>query len=270
MEGSNMTNIPQPFFFTTYARTLISDWQPVKRWIQEHTVSALKERHQQSSESTPELISEAQLDEITSGPYHPFLKNTYIAYAKLVYARQQYRMFSDDTFKEFAASHKHKLTDKEMETLSNFNFTELQKDLTALFKDSHESWDMVIRQWQQAIIQPLMQHQLTEREIEEFTAFDPLNEILNRFNDLNLDTPKYKKNSMNFAEYLKLKTFLLLYSALSRQHIPHTQTDLTAAIKPLKSLFSQIQQQDKELNQQQASQYEAIIQPIQFIKINQP
>ena len=75
---------------------------------------------------------------------------------------------------------------------------------------------------------------------------------------------------MNFAEYLKLKTFLLLYSALSRQHIPHTQTDLTAAIKPLKSLFSQIQQQDKELNQQQASQYEAIIQPLQFIKINQP
>ena len=89
-----MANIPQPLFFTTYARTLISDWQPVKRWIQEHTVSALKEQHQQASESTPKLISEAQLDEITSGPYHTFLKNTYIAYAKLVYARQQYRMLS--------------------------------------------------------------------------------------------------------------------------------------------------------------------------------
>lgn len=266
-----MVNTPQPLFFTTYARTLISDWQPVKRWIQEHTVSTLKEQHQQqSSESTPELISEPQLDEITSGPYHTFLKNTYKAYAKLVYSRQQYRMFSDDTFKDFAATHTNKLTDKEMDTLSNFNFSELQKELTALFKDCCEAWNTVIRQWQQAIIQPLMQHQLTEREIEEFIAFDPLSEILNRFNDLNLDTPKYKQNSMNFSEYLKLKTFLLLYSALSRQHIPHTQTDLTAAVKPLKSLFSQIQQQDKELNQQQAGQYETIIQPLRFIKINQP
>ena len=74
---------------------------------------------------------------------------------------------------------------------------------------------------------------------------------------------------MNFSEYLRLKTILLLYSALSRQHIPHSQTDLSAASKPLKSLFSQIQQQDKELNQQQASQYDAIVKPLQFIKLHQ-
>ena len=176
-------------------------------------------------------------------------------------------MFTDDAFKEFAASNNSKLSAKEMETIANLNFTELQKDLTAVFTDSSQAWMTVITQWQNAITQPLKQYQLTEREIEEFMAYDPLSEILNRFNDLHLDTPKFNKKSMNFAEFLRLKTYLLLYSALSRQHIPHTHTDLTAAIKPLKSLFTQIEQQDKELNKLQLSQFEALVSPLDFIDL---
>ncbi|MBV53652.1 MAG: hypothetical protein CL816_06280 [Coxiellaceae bacterium] len=264
-----MASTNHTFLFSTYARTLISDWIPAKTWIEEHTISALKAQHQQTVDASPELLNEAQLDEITTGPYHTFIKNSFNAYAKIVFARQQHRMFTDDTFKDFSANHQSQLTNAQLDTIANLKLGELQKNLSELFQENTQSWQTVIRQWQQAIAKPLTQYQLTARELEEFFSYDPLSEVLNRFNDLNLDTPKTKKTVMNFSEYLRLKTILLLYSALSRQHIPHSQTDLSAASKPLKSLFSQIQQQDKELNQQQASQYDVIVKPLQFIKLHQ-
>ena len=253
-------------FFSTYARTLISDWQIVKQWIQQHSISALKEQHH--AEETPPILNQEQLDEVSSGPYHTLIKNIYAAYAKIIYARQQLKMFTDEAFKDFQESHNSKLSDKQLEKIKASNLTDMQKALSSSFSEQTKAWETVIEQWQHAILSLISQYQITDREREEYTAYDPLSEILDRFKDLNLEVPKPNKKSMNFSTYLHLKTYLLIYSALSRQHMPHSQTDINAALKPLKNILSQIHQQDRELNEKQKSIFDSIIQPLEFLSLD--
>jgi hypothetical protein len=263
--GDDMASSHSDFFFSTYARTLISDWPLVKAWIKKHAVSSLKEQHAQSDGSAPDLLTEDQLYEIIRGPYQELIIHTYSAYAKIVYARQQHKMFNDDTFKDFSKTNKPTFTEKQSKQIAALDFKNMQEKLTELFQQHTDQWELIISQWKEEIVKQLQIHSLTDMEIREFHAFDPLGELINRFKDLNLGMPKLKNNQMNFADFLTLKSYLTVHSALSRQHAPNTMADIQTALKPLKPLFDQIRKQEQQLHEQQRAANEAVAEPLSFI-----
>ena len=160
-------------------------------------------------------------------------------------------MMEDETLKEKRAtlSDEDKVPENILKNTTLADLTKIQQALDQLTTEHEQAWETHRQQWTQQMLQRLNEQglSLSEIEVKEFTDLEPISELLDRFVALNIDLPKTKKSDMNFSKYLTLKADITIQSALSRQHMPHDQSDIQKVLGKLKSDFTAIAKQETQI-----------------------
>lgn len=250
---------------SAYGRALINNWQPMKQWIMAKNLSALRELHNDTEAAPSDLITDDHLLEVLSGPYALFFQRTLSAYSIIHYAKHQHALHEEELFKDYDASKASPLSDTDIKQIASLDLKQMQKQLNDTLQQHDQQWETVTEQWQKAILNELNALKITEQEQEALMAYEPISEIINRFNDLNLTPPKHVLGKISFADCLNLKAYLLVYSCLSRQHLPNSPDDIQKTMKKTKKLLNEISSQTKELDNQQTNDINTIVAPLSFM-----
>ena len=252
-------------FISSYYLSSLNNWLTVRSWVVKKNIATLKEQHGSEHEGKS-ILDAAQVNEIMAGPYRIFFKQLTSCYSLIVSARHQKSLNGEDMFQDYNSKSSDELTDSEIKKLESLELKKIQSQLTDEFLKCDAQWTKVVDTWGDAIIEQLHDMKATEQELSIFKEYDPMFELYNRFAELNIKVPKHKRGLVSFADYMKLKSYLMVYSALSRQHLPHTDADVLAVLKPLKSIFDQIKQQDGDLHEKQKADMEQVVLPLAFLK----
>ncbi|WP_423062327.1 hypothetical protein [Candidiatus Paracoxiella cheracis] len=257
-------------FISTDAKVLINDWQALHKIIEAHTQLTTEQLEGDHSSSLTTLLSERQLTDALAGPYQKFFKQKLSAYATIVKLRLEITLQEDESLKipdddaqETNSTFKALL---EKYTLNDLN--KIQAELDQLTNEHNEQWETQLAEWNQQLLMSVIANQipLTNIEIEAFKDKEPLSELINLYNDLNIDLPKLDFADFNFEQYLKLKLELVIRSSLHRRHEAHELTDISRIMKKFKSDFATIHQQEQQLVEKQKVDTQRIVEPITVSK----
>lgn len=237
----------------THARITLSDWHVLAKLIAKHG-ALIKDRPQQEgaeTESTPSVLSQREIDDAFNGPLQHFFKQASTTYAAIARVRIHLNMREDEAFKDKRADipEEDKVPENILEQASISDLNKIQNELDDLMLAQSEHWEQCLEAWNNHLLQRLSDIglSLSDIEIKEFYDPEPISELSDRFVSLNIPLPKMRKSEMNFSTYLTLKSDIAIQSALSRQHLPHQQSDIQKLLKQLKTDFNDIRQQEQEI-----------------------
>ncbi|MCB1827135.1 MAG: hypothetical protein KDH94_01835 [Coxiellaceae bacterium] len=253
-------------FISTHARISLSDWTVLAKLITDHA-KLIKEKNQSAAdteESTlPNILSRREIEDALNGPLQAFFKLAITAYSTLARVQVNLNMLEDDTLKEKRAklADEDKVPDKILKNTSLADITKIRRALDELVTQQAELWQSSRQQWEHQLLQHLNEQglSLSEIEVKEFTDPEPISELLDRFTALNIDLPKTSKDDMNFSKYLTLKADIAIQSALSRQHLPHEQSNIQKVLSKIKSDFNAINKQEVNMLAEQKAAINAAV-----------
>lgn len=275
-----MTKAPS-LFLGTQTRILLSEWKALAKIIVAHTtlvkekpitnieelesfdIDNLENLTFMTPSEAPHILSEKQIRSVLQGPFGVIVKQFMSAYAEISRYRLELHLSKEDLFKTKRAtlSTEHQIPSQRLVNLTFAKLEESQLQLDDLTSTHEQEWQNFIQKWSDELIKFLIKGKaiITEREINELQTEELANDIIPRFIELSMKLPKSEYPSMSFTEYLQLKAHLAVQSALSRQHLPHTEADLQEVLKNFKSSFNSMQQQEKQLQTQQQQQIQRIL-----------
>lgn len=257
-------------FIGTYAKVILSDWSSLVEIITKHTTYVKTTIQSEDQGYLIASLSDRQLKDALEGPLQVFFKQNISAFATLMRVQTELNLQKDEVFKEKAGQipSENRLPAEKLFTLSLSDVEKCRKSLDQLVKQQDSEWDNI---WNQII--DLFLHKfdeiefpLSDIEIKEFMDREPISELRDRFVDLNLELPKLKNPQMTVEQYFILKAHLVVHSALSRQHKPHTDTDIKPILKSLRPVFNAIREGEQQLNDQQKQQTDEVIQQFEFAR----
>lgn len=117
----------------------------------------------------------------------------------------------------------------------------MQQKLNDLTNSHHNQWQEKQETWSQQLAMALnlknifLSILLSEIEIKELKDQEPLSELSNRFVNLNISMSFITVK--NFENYYRLKVYLTIHSALSRQQQPDDESILNKLLKKLDTKF---------------------------------
>lgn len=202
----------------------------------------------------PTLLTVKQIQTTLEGPYHQFIKIMLTAYAKVARLRYEKYINKENIYKDQRARLAADLIISET-VINRITFAGLkqaQEKLDEFTLEFHEAWQQFYSDIIDHMVEKLKHDHFnfTEYEIKELHDEEPLTELLSRFIELNIKPPVHHM-PINFIQYLSLKLHLTLNNSLSRQHLPHSDSDIQQILKKYKSDFNQISKNEKNLIQQQ-------------------
>lgn len=242
------------------AKMLINDWTALREIVGQVTLTR-KAQHQPQDSSS--LLTDINLQDATQGPLSKWLKVLSAKYALLTRIKTQNVITNDDALKPH-------ILDRGMDipTLNNPDINaaaveKLQLQLDELARKQFSEWQTKIKEWQEMLVMQLMMHevQLSELEIETFSYFETISELLEQFSEFKLEPPKFKGEYYNFSDYFKLKIILGAHSAWNRQHQAHNADAIDKLLKEFKSDLKDLSQQEAEFNTRFAKEIEQLVQP---------
>lgn len=255
------------YFIGTYAKIILSDWPMLAELVSVHTQLIKHAPEQEKEVQQFNLLSERQITDAIKGPYQAFFKQKMIAYAAISRLQLELTVEKEEVFKEKRTPPETKELPKKL--VEKFSFSDLdniRSELDQLTSEHDQQWKEYIQQWQGKILSRINEIgiTLTEIEIKEFKDQEPISELYDRFVNLHIELPKTKKNAMNFQKYFTYKIYLIIHSALSRQHRPHQQEDIKKILKLLKSDLDAIRKEEKQILADQKQATDKLIEPIAF------
>lgn len=249
---------PSPVQLSTDTKVLINDWHALSEIIEKNTAYIKGTPLSETSSTTQGLLSDRQITDALQGPFQNFFKLKMTAYSAITKVRFMLVVTQDETFKNSKNTYP-------KETLQKTAITDLdkmQKNLDEQLNAHYQQWQELIARWQQQLIAGLEENDipLSDIEIKEFQDQEPLSELYARFTDLNIEmkTPEI----VDFDEYFHLKIHLAIHSSLSRRHKTHEHHEIHKISKKLKSLFSTITKEEKNLLTTQSQETSKVIEPI--------
>lgn len=268
---TNQTKFPE--FINTYQRVLISDWPTIAILIFKHSC-LLKEggyNKQQFDASPTNVLSERQIQDALQGPYSAFFINKIKSFAILARLRMATHIDKEDSLKDNLSSLDKalELDPKKLESFPADEVSKLQEEFNGLTNDHCQQWEGQLFFWQMSLTSAMRDSgvSITEMESDEFSECEPVSELLDRYNDLNLTPPKVDY-PLSFADYFRLKAFMTIQGALSRMHLPHDTKDIEKHMKALKSALNEIEKKEKELIKEQQIETDELLRPISFVKLH--
>jgi len=260
-----MATKKEEHFIGTHAKVILSDWQVLATIVTKHSTLIKESTQEEESESEPgpQVLSQREIDDAFNGPMQAFFKQKITAHSAIARLRLHLTMNDDETFKEKRAKlpDEDKIPESILSSTSLSDLNKIGKELDQLTTEHHEQWEQCRDAWNKHILQRLSETglSLSEIEIKEFQDPEPISELSDRFVSLNIALPKTHKADMDFSKYLTLKTDIAVQSALSRQHLPHEQSDIQRILKQLKSDFNAIRKQEQQiLSEQKAATNQAV------------
>ena len=260
-----------PNLITNYQKVLLSDWPVMAKIIFKHS-SLLREggyKEEEFNASATNVLTDKQIYDAITGPYSNFFLKKIHAFTIVSRLRMALHIKKEDSFNDnISALAKTKLDPKYLDKFSSDDIAKIQENFNELVLRHNQQWEGQLFFWQISITSALKTAGLaiTELESDEFVSAEPLSELLDRYDGLNI-TPIKIAQPLTFSDYFRLKSYLTILSALSRQHLPHGEKDIDHYMKALKKPLTDIHKAEKELIQQQEAETAAIINPIGFARI---
>lgn len=260
-----------PSMITTYQKVLLSDWPIMAKIILKHS-SLLREggyKEELSKTSATNVLLDKQIRDAVTGPFSTFFLTKIHAFTLLARIRMALHISKEDLFNDnISPLAKSKLESKYLEKFSTDDISKIQEAFNDLVLKHNQQWEGQLFFWQISITSALKNAGLsiTELESDEFVSAEPLSELLDRYNNLNIAPIKFVQ-PLTFSDYFRLKAYLTILSALSRQQLPHTDKDIDHYMKALKKPLAEIHKSEKELHQQQEAETSQLIKPIEFARI---
>lgn len=260
-----------PNMITTYQKVLLSDWSTMAKIIFKHS-SLLREggyKEELFDASPTNVLSNKQIHDSLTGPYSTFFLRNIHAFTIIARLRMALQIAKEDVFNDnISAIAKTKLEPKHLDKVSSDDMSNMQEAFNELVIKHNQQWEGQLFFWQISITSALKNAGLmiTELESDEFVSAEPLSELLARYDGVNI-TPIKASYPLTFSDYFRLKAYLTILSALSRQQLPHTEKDIEHYMKALKKPLADVHKAEKELNQQQEAETLELIKPIEFARI---
>ena len=214
-----------------------------------------------TSEKLPPLISPIQIKTTFEGPYQNFLKLMITTYAKNARIRFEKHLLQEEIFKGNRISLvKNQITSQKLEKINFSDLNQIEEKLNQMTNDFHQKWQEFYSEAAQNFIEHCKKENilLTTYEKKEIHDEEPFSELTAKFIELNLTLPEYK-SPLTFTQYLSMKIHLTLQSALSRQHLPHGNTEINEILKKFKPNFNKMSKQEKQLFNKQQDQVNEVI-----------
>lgn len=245
-----MTDKSFPTFMTTDQRVLLSDWPPLAKLITKHS-TPLKAGGYNPEAQTAQVLSELAIFDAYQGPYHHLFKQIISAYSTLARVRMAIQINNDDNLKENLTypDTTWPINEKAISDLTIDNINRCRDELEDCLSDHNQQWEGQLFLWQMQITGALRDAgiDINSYENDEFSAPEPLSELLERFVSLNVTPPTFTE-PLGFAQYFKLKAFLLIMGSLSRQHLPHEPKDIDNYMKAIKKQLQAIEKESKQIS----------------------
>lgn len=264
---------PPPAFFGTQARILITEWHALAKVIVAHSTPAKEKRITNleelesfdienlenltfsTADELPNILAEKNIQTALKGPFGGFIKEKLTAYSRIARFRLEIHLSKEELFKNKRVTlpEAQSIPLKKLEKLNFSQLDQIQNDLGTLTEAHDQEWQEFLQQWLEKLIQFFAKTNvlLTEREIKELRDEDIVTELLPRFVEIGIKLPQKTYPSMSFTEYLNLKALLTTQSALSRQHLPHGESEIQQKLQNFQSEFTQMQNQEQQLLEDQ-------------------
>ncbi len=261
-----------PEFITTYQRVLISDWPIMAKLIFKHS-HPLKEggyKEANFKNNATNVLSERQIQDALQGPYSAFFLSQLKAFSIIARLTMVVKINKEDALKDnYTSLHpEFKIDPKKIENFQSTEVTHIREAFDELTNNQCQQWEGKLFFWQMSVTGALKINgvNISEMELDEFNAPEPLSELLARYDNVNITPPKVTY-PLNFTDYFHLKAYLTVLSALSRQHLPHGEKEIEKHMKALKKPLKDIEKEQAELLKEQEAAVHDLLQPLHFIKI---
>ena len=259
-----------PHYFGTYARNLVTDWSYMAKLMHEKTKwikeSIQNESDQDTNKRQFDVIDDQQIDDALNGPLQAFFTIHLSAYASIIKIDTAHKITSDDAFKESDQDIKEilEITPQQLEKINLEMLTTLRDTLYKSTQEHIAQWEEKQTAWTKTLLNAFKKNDiaLNDIEIDEFSYFQPVSELQDRFTQLKLALPKLDNTPFDFEQYWILKATLAIQSALSSMQLPNTEKDVAESLKSLKSYLQQIKQEHETLEHAQKSALQELLLPL--------
>ena len=260
-----MPSKPFPDFITTDQRIIVSEWTALSKLIAKHSLLRDQQVKQNQSDTIDlnTILTDQQIFDAIQGAYHPLFK-IYIPVATMIaFHRTHAQIDKEDNLKEnlayLAAGH----TVVSMDAINH-----CRDQLNDAIVRHNQQWEGQLFLWQMQLTGALRDSglQISEHELDEFSAPDSLSQVNTDFLSLNIDPPTYTL-PLGFHQYFRLKCYLLVIHALSRQHQPHGAREISAYMKYVKKPLATIESESKKIALEQQSQVDEIMSQLPKVEL---
>lgn len=271
--------------FSTQTRILLTEWKAITKLIVDHSIPAkekpishieelenfdiehLENLTFSTAEAFPHILSEKQIATALQGPYGAHIRQKMAAYAKNARFRLELHLNKEEMFKNkrLVLPPEEQLSPKKLLKLSFNDLDKIQNELDSLTKEHDAQWRAFLQDWTKHLANFLVTSggvPLTEREHKELHDEDIATELLPRFIEVGLATPEPSYPQLNFSTYLYLKAMLAVQSALSRQHLPHGESEIDNILKKYKSEWATMENQERDGLEKQKEITQSALQPL--------
>lgn len=259
-----------PYYIPTYVRLLCSEWTAINTLIIEHGTPMREKIHGKREFLIPE---ESYLNDALNGPYQPFLETCLNAHARVARIRLELTLEENDLFKrgENVPSNPARIPQKILKKCNLAECDNLTKKLSEHIQTYAGQWRESVHTWSLELQSALNQAglKLTDIEIQHFNDDEPISDLHNRFIELKLEKPTYKREKKGFSAYFILKLTLAIHSILSRLQQPHGPSEIEPYLKSAKSPLEKIHQEETQLLNAQKTELNSLIAPVDFLSQTQ-
>lgn len=265
----------QTHFIGTDARVILSQWQALAELIAKHS-QRVKERLESDEPLENELedaaaftlLNQQEVEDALSGPFSNFFKCKMTAYSKITRVRLELAIKENELFKDKRQPpvEAKPIPEKILKNTSLDALSKLQSSLDKQTKEHDQQWEELLMQANELVLKGFdsMGISLSILEISEFQTEEPMSELMSRIIEQRIDLPKYDADHVMFKDYFTFKAYVIIQSALAREHKPHTTADIKREFKALKPVINDIAKQEKELAKNQTQATQELIAAIDF------
>lgn len=250
-------------FTGTYAKRFLTEW-PVLSDIMHEETRWQKDRLQGNALIE---LTEKQIDDALNGPFQTFFKLHLHAYAAIAKVDVALNFSKEETLKDLdnATEIDFGVSKLLINKTDSSTLRELREKLDQLIKEHYAQWQESIRHWIEALQSHINQQcALSDLEVGEFSINQPISELNERFIELNISTPAFSKFDGNFQQYFILKATLVIHSALSRMHQPHSEKKINDIVKKLANTLKKMHYEENLLVDSQQKKVKSLLIAIQW------
>ena len=259
-----MTKPSETPILSSYAKLSLSQWQVLADLIRDYSTPTKAQGSEAELDTNiapntqQQTLEIKQINDAIDGPMQAFFRDKISAYASLSQVKMALKIASDDNFKENLSPSNIPvlLEPKQLGNIDTDTLDITQQQLDQLTTEHKLQWQQHFADWSTLVAQKInaVGLNLNMIEIAELQTLEPMSELWERYLTLNLERPKINQATMDYQQYLMLKSHLAIYSSLSRQHQPHQKKDIHTYIKQLSKDLNAIHDAEKQLIKTQAEE----------------
>ena len=255
---------------SSYLKSILSEAHSLSSTIKDRALT-YKER-QANIDPHDYPLTQAQLNSVLAGPFHPLVQQTIRALSTLFHWRQQHAIQHETIFKPFREiKDAQTLSPNQVKSVNPGESEAILKKINQIALDTNERYNKKLAQWFEAIQKQLdnIGVPLSTHEKEELNKLHPIPELLSILSDFSITHSAPKKAKFyDFKHYTTLKCRIAIQGSLGRNQLPSDDNIIKSHIKNIKSVLDKIHDEEKELIQEIESEMRTALKPLAFASLN--